>query len=455
MHKNIQPASGQEQLSFVPWFLVSNALATFFILWTFNGSLFLLFLHELGLPDGQVGVVLSLFPFCGVLALVVAPVVARLGFKRIFLFCYGFRKCVMALLLLLPWVLTTTGHMAGMVFLLVVLIVFALLRTTAETAYNPWLQEFIPNRVRGKITGINMVICTLISVVALWFAGLVLGRGTGLTPFLELLAAGCVLGLLSVALMIKVPGGAPQLEAPVRNHGRNIAQALRDRNFVTFLLGNVCTMVGCTLFTIFLPLYVKERLGVASGVVVMLDSVVMVGGALAGLLLGWLADRVGSRPVLMPSTAVLMLLPLGWLLLPRQIPHVVACCAMLYFLYGVAANGMAIGSGRLLFNGVVPPDRSTAYMSIQYAVGSCFSGVAVLVAGALLSACGGWHTRICAVAVNGNSLLFLLAVLFLAAGCWMYGRVRPDGRHTTRTAMWQLLNWRLGMSLIAPNQNMR
>ena len=244
MHKNIQPASGQEQLSFVPWFLVSNALGTFFILWTFNGSLFLLFLHELGLPDGQVGVVLSLFPFCGVIALVVAPVTARLGFKRIFLFCYGFRKCVMALLLLLPWVLTTTGHMAGMVFLFVVLIVFALLRTTAETAYNPWLQEFIPNRVRGKITGINMVICTLISVVALWFAGLVLGRGTGLTPFLELLAAGCVLGLLSVALMIKVPGGAPQLEAPVRNHGRNIAQALRDRNFVTFLLGNVCTTVG-------------------------------------------------------------------------------------------------------------------------------------------------------------------------------------------------------------------
>ncbi len=275
--------------------------------------------------------------------------------------------------------------------------------------------------------------------VALWLAGLAIGNTTGLRPFLELLAAGCALGLLGVALMIKVPGGAPRPEEPVLAHGANMAQALRDRNFVAFLLGNGCVTVGCTLFGCFLPLYIKERLGVASGTVVMLDTVVMVGGTPAGLLLGWLSDRIGSRPVLMPSTALTLLIPLGWLLLPRQTTHAVAWCAVLYFLYGVAITGMAIGSGRLLFNGVVPPEHSTAYMAIYYAWSGCVSGLAVLLAGALLSVCGGWQTRVGAVVVDGNSLLFLLAMLILAAGWWLYGRVRPDNRHTTRDVLRQLL----------------
>ena len=382
--KDIEPGNDQEQRGFAPWFLASNALNTVFALWTFSGSVFLLFLNELGLPKGQVGVVLSLFSFCGVAALGFAPLATRWGMKRIFLLCYGLRKAVLALLLLLPWVLATAGHRAGMIFLFTVLIVFALLRSAAETAYNPWSQEFIPNGIRGKIAGVNGVLVSLMAGVALWLAGLAIGNTTGLRPFLELLAAGCALGLLGVALMIKVPGGAPRPEEPVLAHGANMAQALRDRNFVAFLLGNGCVTVGCTLFGCFLPLYIKERLGVASGTVVMLDTVVMVGGTPAGLLLGWLSDRIGSRPVLMPSTALTLLIPLGWLLLPRQTTHAVAWCAVLYFLYGVAITGMAIGSGRLLFNGVVPPEHSTAYMAIYYAWSGCVSGLAVLLAGALI-----------------------------------------------------------------------
>jgi hypothetical protein len=70
-----------------------------------------------------------------------------------------------------------------------------------------------------------------------------------------------------------VPGGAPQADAAVVHaHGANIMQALRDRNFVAFLAGNGCVTVGSMVFLGFLPLYVKERLGVASGTVMMKES---------------------------------------------------------------------------------------------------------------------------------------------------------------------------------------
>lgn len=424
----------------MPWFLAQGVLNTVFALWTFGGSLFLLFLNELGLPKGQIGAVLALFPFCGVLALWFAPVATRWGRKRVFLAGYGIRKVVMALLLLLPWVLNAAGKTAGLIFLFGVIIVFALLRALAETAYYPWSQEFIPNRIRGKITGISTMLGTLAAGVALGIAGLVIGHGTGLPRFLVLIAAGCFLGLLGVVVMIKVPGGAPRPDAVSASvHGVKMLQALRDRNFVAFLGGSGCVTIGTMLFTSFLPLYVKEQLGIASGTVVALDIVVMAGGALAGLFLGWAADRVGSRPVLMSTAAMILLVPLGWLLLPQQISHAVAWCAVLYFVNGVAASGILIASSRLLFNSVIPPDQSTAYTAIYYSWSGVTGGIAPLLAGALLTTCGNWQTRIGGVLLDGHGLIFLGALLLLAAGWWLYGFVRPDDRHTTRTVLKQLL----------------
>jgi len=440
-----------QQRRALPWFLAHGFLNTLFAFWTFCGSLFLLFLSELGLPKGQIGVVLALFPFSGVIALGFAPVATRWGWKRVFLACYGTRKVVMALLLLLPWVVTVAGPTAGLVFLFVIIIVFALLRALAETAFYPWSQEFIPNRVRGKVAGLTTLLGTVAAGLALGIAGQVIGCGTGGSRFLVLIAAGCGLGLLGVALMVRVPGGAPRPE-PVSDgvHWANMAQALRDRNFIAFLGGSGCVTLGTMLFTSFLPLYVKERLGVAAGTVVQLDIVVMAGGALAAVLLGLAADHVGSRPVLLFSAALTLLVPLGWLLLPRQIPHAMAGCVALYFLNGVGGSGVAIAASRWLFNSVIPPQQSTAYTAIHYAWSGVTGGIAPLLAGVVLTAGGDWHTRIGFVVVDSQALLFLGALVLLALGRWLYGRVQPDGNQTTRSVLSELLVPALRRRLLQP-----
>jgi MFS family permease len=424
----------------LPWQWASGALNAVFALWTFGGSVFLLFLNELGLPKAQMGVVLSLFPFCGLLALGFAPLATRLGRKRVFLVCYGARKAVMAGLLLLPLVLGHFGRRVGLAYLLTIIVVFAVLRALAETAIYPWTQEVIPNRVRGMFSAVSTVLSTVAACVALLVAGQVIHAGAGLSRFLFLIGAGCVLGGISVLLMVRVPGGQPDAAAaPAAAHWAAMAAALRDRNFVHYLAGLGCVTIGTLLFASFLPLYVQERLGVPSGVVVTLDTAVMVGGALAGLFCGWATDRVGSRPILMPALVLNLLIPLGWLLLPRQTPHAAAWCAALYFAYGAAASAVGISAGRLLFNGVVPPQSNTAYTAIYYAWMGLTGGVAPLLAGALLSACGNRQTRLGPLALDGQTFLFLVAVLLLALGWRLYGRVRPDDRHTTRTVLRRLL----------------
>ncbi len=56
--------SDRAKIRALPWTLFFGALNSFFALWTFGGSMFVLFLTDLGLPKGRIGMMLSLFHFC-------------------------------------------------------------------------------------------------------------------------------------------------------------------------------------------------------------------------------------------------------------------------------------------------------------------------------------------------------------------------------------------------------
>jgi len=132
--------------------LAQQAFNSIFASLTVFGSVFLLFLHELRLPTAQIGMLLSLLPFCGLLALGFAPVATRLGRRRVFLVCWTARKFAIAGLVLLPWVTGRVGRTGGLLYLVALVALFAVLRSLAETAWYPWTQEMIPARVRGRFS---------------------------------------------------------------------------------------------------------------------------------------------------------------------------------------------------------------------------------------------------------------------------------------------------------------
>lgn len=417
----------------LPWQLAHCTLNAVFAYLTVFGSVFLLFLHELGLPKARIGILLSLMPFCGLLALVFAPVAARLGRRRVFLVCWTARKVAVAGLLLLPWVASRWGHPAGLLYLTAIVAVFAILRALAETAWYPWAQEVVPDHVRGRFSAASTALSTLATCLALLAAGQVLKTGGGLDRFMALIAVGCVFGLAGTAAMVPVPGGRPEPGAPARGaHLANLLRCLRDGNFMFFLAGLGSVTIGTLLYLSFLPLFLKERLGVPAGMVVMLDIALMGGGALSAPAWGWVSDRVGSRPVLMPALVLTLALPVAWLVFPRHTSHLLLGCALLYLAQGVAGNGVLIGGGRLLLNGVIPPPKSTAYTALYYAWMGLVGGAAPLLAGVLLQACGSWQCRCALLTVDGFALLFALAFLLIGAGTFWCGRVRPDDRYRTR-----------------------
>ena len=172
MHAKLTNA---EKIRRLPWSIAHNAANNIFAYFTVFGSVFILFLNELGLPKTQIGFLLSLFPFCGVLALFVAPAIARAGFKRTYIIFFGLRKFVIAFLLLTPWILSRFGSQATFIYVAGILLVFAICRAVAETALYPWLQEVVPDSIRGKYAAISSIFTTLVGSLAIAVAGYVVG----------------------------------------------------------------------------------------------------------------------------------------------------------------------------------------------------------------------------------------------------------------------------------------
>ena len=95
--------SKHEKIRRLPWLYIHNSANSAFSVLTWFGPVFVLFLSEIGLPKTRIGILLSFLPFSGVIALFIAPMVARTGVRRVFLICWASRKFVTAFLLFTPW----------------------------------------------------------------------------------------------------------------------------------------------------------------------------------------------------------------------------------------------------------------------------------------------------------------------------------------------------------------
>lgn len=426
-----------QKLRGLPWSIASNAANTFFAQFVFFGSVFTLFLDALGLSKGQIGFLLSLLPFFGLVALFVTPAIDRMGYKRAYLFFFGARKLVTIPLLFTPWVLATFGAETTLLFVSAVVAAFSLLRAIAETARIPWVQEYVPASMQGMYTANNNMWTASCGFVAVLVASFVIGRSPGLSGFIGLFAAGIVFGLLSTWFMAYVPGGRPR-PATAPRPKRELWAAARDRNFVIYLAGVGLLTVAATPVNSFQPLFMQEEVGLASGQVILLQIGGLLGSLLTSFAWGWAADRYGSKPVMLLGVLVRAVLPLALILMPRAGDTRLTLALVIAFLFGAADIGWAVGSTRLLYVGVVPPEKRSDYMALYFAWIGIVGGISQLLGGRLLDLSGSLRGTVLGVPIDPFTPLFLgaVAIALLCAAVMRTVRAETDVGVGEFAGMW-------------------
>ncbi|MBI3957233.1 MAG: MFS transporter [Chloroflexi bacterium] len=400
-----------EKLRGLRWSIASNSANTVFVQYTFFGSIFVLFLNELGLNKGQIGFLLSLLPFTGLISIFIAPAVARFGYKRTYVTAWAGRTAIATFMLLTPWVAATYGLDVTLIFISVTVAAFSLARSIGMTANMPWVQEYVPDTMRGKYTATSNIYTSVIGFVAVTLGGFVLGRVIGLPGFVILISVGVLGGFVSTWLASFIPGGAPIPSRPQQKRQRDLGTALRDSNYMRYLIGVALLTLATVPLGSFLPLFMQEEVGLSSGNIVLLQIGTLAGGLATSFVWGWAADRYGSKPVMLWGLLLRMTLPVLWMLMPRHSPISLAVALGIALFQGLADMGWGIGSARLLYVSVVPNAKRSDYMALYNAWTGIAGGVSQLVGGQLLQASQGVSGQLFFLTLNPYIPLFLLALV--------------------------------------------
>jgi MFS family permease len=414
-----------EKIRRLPWRFAHNGANTIFVQLTFFGSVYILLLNELGLPKARIGILLSLVPFCGLVSLLIAPAVARAGVKRIFIICWTLRTGVAAGLLLIPWTLARFGAEPTFFYIALLIVGFALCRTVGETGAVSWEMEIIPASMRGKYRGVSTIVETLAAIAAILTASYALGYITDMNRFMVPMGVGVVFGLVSVACASFSPGGAPSQEREAVPHLRQLRAALGDRNF-RYHLGNQGLVFLSFGFFAFMPLFMKEQVGLLDDQVVLLQVWSFVGGLLSSYLWGWVTDRYGGKFVILSALFLLALLPICWLLMPRDSEWSYAVAMAISFLGGVASAGWSVSDYRLIYNEIIPQESKTAYTAIYYAWWGFAGGCGPLVAGGALDYFRALDGRFLFFDLDPYTPIFLASPLLVAASMVLLTQLRLD-----------------------------
>ncbi len=416
-----------EKLRRLHWNTALSATNNVFALLIYFGPAFVLFLNQLGFTNTQIGFLLSLLPFTGLVALVIAPAVARFGYKRTFLTFWTLRKFITAGFLLVPWVLATFGQAALLPFVTLIVAGFALCRAVSETALLPWAQEFIPNTIRGRYSAVNDIVARLTGIASTALATFVLGLSAGLDRFMLLIAIGVAFGLVSIWAASHIPGGAPASQTQAEKISyRHLARVLRDKNFLLYMAGLCVLTIGTVPIGSFLPLYHEQQIGLTESHVVLLGIGGLVGGLISTYLVGWASDRYGSKPVMMSGLLVKILIPVAWMLLPRFSPLSLPIALLIALISGSADIAWAIGSGRLLYTRVVPPEKRAEYMAMFYALIGLIGGLSQFVGGGVLDLTADLTGQFLIFTIDPFFPLFILAIMLTAASVLIFRRVQAD-----------------------------
>jgi MFS family permease/HEAT repeat protein len=428
-----QAPTNVEKLRGLPWGVAWSVANSVFAQLTFYGSIFVLFLNQLGLDKAQIGSLLSLLPFFNIVALLIASLLARIGYKRVFVTSMATRTLIASLLLLAPAVLAQFGASAVLALVTLTVAGFGLFRAIGFTAFYPWQQEQVTDAMRGKYSAVKNTLASLATFVAMIAAGYVLGPNPALHRFLIMIGVGVVLGLISAWAATRIPGGAPTPRDPAEQSSyQEMVAATRDPNLISYLIGVGLVTLSTGALVSFVPLFMKEQVGLSSNRVVWLDTGILLGGLASSYLWGWLADRYGSKPVMISGVYLLPLMPLAWLLMPRHTSLSLYVALAIAIGQGLVTTGWQISSGRILFTRVVPVENRGAYTAVYYAWMGLAGGLGQLLGGWLVNLMAGLQGQWWIFKIDPYTPLFLVGLAFPLLSYLLLRRVKADSRVTTR-----------------------
>jgi MFS family permease len=253
----------------------------------------------------------------------------------------------------------------------------------AGVSWTSWIQEWVPERIRGKYFGSRNRVLGLVTVAFILATGEVFSRyGESMLAFQIILGVTSGLRLLSVYLMthIYTPWSQPEKMIHEGSLGR-FQLLLQNKPFKTYLVFAAVLAFCFSLTGPFAPLFMTRHLSFPVSQQTTLLVIASLFSAFTMPIWGKLCDRYGCRPVIIGTGTLWMIQNYLWVILTPSLT---------WLLYPMWAWGGALSGGVILggFNLVLkltPNQMKSTGISLHLAATSIAAAIAPVLAGWLIS----------------------------------------------------------------------
>jgi MFS family permease len=337
------------------------------------------------LSESLYGLISSLPAWCNVIQLFLMPLLTRRwSQKRITLWFSWLHLGVwMALGIMLPFVPIDDLGGAGVLFL-ILFGLSAFFQSLVGVSWTSWIQEWVPEKIRGKYFGRRNRMLQFSTVAFLLVTGEALTRLTEISPvigFQALVFVAVVLRAISIFSQNRILASAGRIETEGGLDLKAQMRLIGQRKPLLWLFGFGAAFGLTTgLFGPFFNVFLYDGLGLSVSEVGMLIVISSITGAISMPAWGQFLDRYGNRPTMNVALAMWMIPGFAWALLTPENTWILK---LLFASGGIFSAGFILGQFNLLLK-LVPPEAKTAAISMNVAITSLAAAFAPVVGGILL-----------------------------------------------------------------------
>ena len=157
-----------------------------------------------------------------------------------------------------------------------------------------------------------------------------------------------IFGLLIYLMMRGIPTASVETES-LRDYFSKLFGLLRRRGMQMLVITTALRSMGQGAMMAFLPVYLLEDQGISFIVIGLFLSSIQFVGILAQPLMGYLADKLGHKAVLVPATAALGLLMIALKFSPTDAPLVFDIVLLEIVVPGIQFGIIALAMGAFLY----------------------------------------------------------------------------------------------------------
>lgn len=380
-----------------------------------NAVLTLLLTGVYGFRESLLGIVAAMPALFNVLQMAISAYLSRWWpQKRLtVVFCWVNWVAWVVFAACLSFVPPEEGRLAAKLFI-VLFAVISLGNAVMSIAWTSWVQEWLPERIRGKFFGVRNRLLQLSTVSFLLLVSAALEfapEGERLFYYQAIIAVAVTVRTLSILNLQRILSHDDlHLRRETQLDWTGQLRVIRaHRSLVWFLVFGAAWGFATTLVGPFLNVFLLEVAKVPGSTLLLLNVVGTLTGAISLPAWGRLLDRYGSRPVMIVTLVLWMVPSFAWFFVAEGRYHFLF---VLFATGGIFGAGFLLGQFGLLLK-LVPAEAKTTAISLYAAITATMAFLAPILGGALLEQAWrfGWRPD---VVYPWASLLHHLLVLATA-----------------------------------------